>query len=209
MGERAGSLPLVGGELCLDFCNTTSGRGSPDVIEHLDSYEDVLRWATHAGAVTQAAVAGIRSSLGEAEKTRLLRCALETREAIRAVLEPVAKGMRPSGGSLQSFNALVTKAYAGARIVENGSRLAWRFPSPDAAPDALMGAIVRSAAIVATERDPDRLKICSGRSCGWLFYDTTKNGSRVWCEMQVCGSRAKAHARYRRLRAKRDAADEA
>lgn len=208
MGERAGSLPLVGGELCLDFCNTTSGRGSPDMIEHLDSYGDVLRWAVHAGVMPQAAVVGIRSSLGKAEKTQLLQRALDTREAVRAVLEPVAKGTRPSDGSLRSFNALVAKACAEARIVEDGSRLAWRFPSPDAAPDALMGAIVRSAAIVATERDPARLKICPGRSCGWLFYDTTKNGSRVWCEMQVCGSRAKAHARYHRMRARRDAADE-
>ncbi|MBV9749889.1 MAG: ABATE domain-containing protein [Acetobacteraceae bacterium] len=208
MGERAGSLPLVGGELCLDFCNTTSGRGSPDVIEHLDDYGDVLRWAAHAGVMPQDAVAGIRFSLGDAEKMRLLRRTLDTREAVRAVLEPIAKGTRPSGEALRSFNVLVTRAYAGARIVEDGSRLAWRFPSPDAAPDALMGAIVRSAATVATERDPARLKICPGRGCGWLFYDMTKNGGRVWCEMQVCGSRAKAYARYRQMRARREAADE-
>lgn len=199
MGERAGSLPLVGGELCLDFCNTTSGRGSAEAVEHLGKYGDVLRWAAHAGVLTQASASRIAHSLGEAEKARLLRRTLDVREVIHAVLEPVANGARPSGESLRAFNSLLARARAGARIGEDGGRLAWRFPLPDAKPDGLIGPILRSAATLATERDLARLKTCPGRGCGWLFYDTTKNASRVWCEMQVCGSRAKARARYRRL----------
>jgi predicted RNA-binding Zn ribbon-like protein len=41
---------------------------------------------------------------------------------------------------------------------------------------------------------------CGGDHCGWLFLDETKNRSRRWCEMSVCGNRAKARRHYDRNR---------
>ncbi|MEV6160747.1 CGNR zinc finger domain-containing protein [Streptomyces sp. NPDC052052] len=37
-----------------------------------------------------------------------------------------------------------------------------------------------------------RLKRCSEHACAWVFWDTSKNRSRRWCSMRVCGNRAKA-----------------
>jgi predicted RNA-binding Zn ribbon-like protein len=46
-----------------------------------------------------------------------------------------------------------------------------------------------------------RLKACRG--CGFAYYDTTKNRSRVWCDMATCGSQHKARAwRARQRQAK-------
>jgi predicted RNA-binding Zn ribbon-like protein len=42
----------------------------------------------------------------------------------------------------------------------------------------------------------ERMKICG--NCGWLFIDRSKNKSRTWCDMTVCGNRAKASRHYRR-----------
>jgi predicted RNA-binding Zn ribbon-like protein len=36
-------------------------------------------------------------------------------------------------------------------------------------------------------------------SCEWAFYDWSKNRSGTWCDMAVCGNRAKARA-YRERR---------
>jgi predicted RNA-binding Zn ribbon-like protein len=44
-----------------------------------------------------------------------------------------------------------------------------------------------------------RLRICG--NCGWLFVDRSRNGSRLWCDMAVCGNRQKASRHYRRRRA--------
>jgi predicted RNA-binding Zn ribbon-like protein len=41
-----------------------------------------------------------------------------------------------------------------------------------------------------------RLKACTCRECQWAFYDTTRNRSRTWCSMDVCGNRDKTR-RYR------------
>jgi predicted RNA-binding Zn ribbon-like protein len=41
-----------------------------------------------------------------------------------------------------------------------------------------------------------RLKACTDDGCQWAFYDTTRNRSRTWCSMDVCGNREKTR-RYR------------
>jgi predicted RNA-binding Zn ribbon-like protein len=39
-----------------------------------------------------------------------------------------------------------------------------------------------------------RMKACPDDTCGWAFYDGTKNCSGTWCSMESCGNRAKAKA---------------
>ena len=41
-----------------------------------------------------------------------------------------------------------------------------------------------------------RLKACTDEGCQWAFYDATRNHSRTWCSMDVCGNREKTR-RYR------------
>jgi predicted RNA-binding Zn ribbon-like protein len=41
-----------------------------------------------------------------------------------------------------------------------------------------------------------RLKACTEDECQWAFFDTTRNHSRTWCSMDVCGNREKTR-RYR------------
>jgi predicted RNA-binding Zn ribbon-like protein len=41
-----------------------------------------------------------------------------------------------------------------------------------------------------------RVKACGADACQWAFYDTSRNRSRTWCSMDVCGNREKTR-RYR------------
>ena len=45
-----------------------------------------------------------------------------------------------------------------------------------------------------------RVKACRKASCGWVFYDHSRNRSSNWCSMTICGNREKT-AGYRRRRA--------
>jgi predicted RNA-binding Zn ribbon-like protein len=57
-------------------------------------------------------------------------------------------------------------------------------------------AIVAEAAVAGTW---ERLKACPADDCHWAFYDFSRNHSRTWCDMKVCGNRAKARS-YRERR---------
>lgn len=51
-----------------------------------------------------------------------------------------------------------------------------------------------------------RLKICRADDCQWAFFDLSKNRSRTWCAMGVCGNRNKTRAYRARRRAAAPAA---
>jgi predicted RNA-binding Zn ribbon-like protein len=63
---------------------------------------------------------------------------------------------------------------------------------------ALDAATAQSALSLVANPEPDRLKICP--NCEWLFLDRSRNRSRTWCDMAVCGNRTKARRHYRRNR---------
>ncbi len=65
-----------------------------------------------------------------------------------------------------------------------------------AAEKGLDAATAHSVLRLIAMSDPERMKICG--NCGWLFIDRSKNKSRAWCDMAVCGNRAKANRHYRR-----------
>jgi predicted RNA-binding Zn ribbon-like protein len=51
-----------------------------------------------------------------------------------------------------------------------------------------------SALRLLSDTERKRIRICG--NCGWLFIDRSKNRSRIWCDMTVCGNRVKAARHY-------------
>ncbi|MEW1902866.1 MULTISPECIES: CGNR zinc finger domain-containing protein [unclassified Streptomyces] len=45
---------------------------------------------------------------------------------------------------------------------------------------------------------PDRIRACAHEACVLHFFDTSRNGTRRWCSMAVCGNRAKASRHHAR-----------
>ncbi|MEW9834075.1 CGNR zinc finger domain-containing protein [Mesorhizobium marinum] len=50
-----------------------------------------------------------------------------------------------------------------------------------------------------------KIRICA--NCNWLFVDRSRNGSRLWCDMAVCGNRRKARRHYARKVGERELED--
>ncbi|NMB90574.1 MAG: hypothetical protein GYA17_19605 [Chloroflexi bacterium] len=72
----------------------------------------------------------------------------------------------------------------------------------------MLGPVAQSAAELLTSPESDRVRQCAAEDgCGWLFYDTSRNRSRRWCDMGTCGNKAKAQRHYRRMRAAGDQDD--
>src|SRR5438876_127311 len=63
-------------------------------------------------------------------------------------------------------------------------------PSPDDLL-SLLAPIVKSAVDLLSADEVVRVRACAAATCDWLFIDTTKNHTRRWCDMKICGNRAK------------------
>jgi predicted RNA-binding Zn ribbon-like protein len=67
---------------------------------------------------------------------------------------------------------------------------------------SLGNATAHSALSLLSAEMRERLRICG--NCGWLFIDRSKNRSRIWCDMTVCGNRQKASRHYHRKKEARE-----
>ncbi|WP_229786639.1 MULTISPECIES: CGNR zinc finger domain-containing protein [Actinokineospora] len=56
------------------------------------------------------------------------------------------------------------------------------------------GAVLAAASRLAVLDEWERFKICPADDCQWAFFDRSRNRSRTWCSMRVCGNREKARA---------------
>lgn len=52
--------------------------------------------------------------------------------------------------------------------------------------------VLEAAAAAMADGSWPRLKACRADDCQWAFVDTARNRSRQWCDMAICGNRAKA-----------------
>ncbi len=67
--------------------------------------------------------------------------------------------------------------------------------------DALLLPLAEAMGDLICQPDFEGVKICENPKCTLWFYDISKNHTRRWCSMAVCGNRAKAAAHRARKRA--------
>ncbi len=190
-------LELAGNALCLDFANTVNERPVP-ARDYLTGYPELLAWTEHAGGLSPTVLRsplGLRG-LGQADGEEVLARALALRDAVFAVFSAIAGGQAPPAHAVEALSTAYTDALAHAVLRGDdaaGYRLDWN-PADLGLPEAPLWPVARSAGELLLHGPLERIGQCP--SCGWLFLDTSRNGTRRWCNMAVCGSRDKM-ARYR------------
>jgi len=189
---------LTGGLLCLDYANTLDNRTDVHPQELLNSYNDLVLWSQQADVLTEQEAQQIleKAEQHSSETTRVLKRAVEVREAIFRIFKAVAEDESPEDEDLVTLSALVAEAQKHAQIVPNTNGFHWDWTGKRSELDCMLWPVVRSAADFLTSDDLDTVRVCASDSCNWLFIDTSKNHSRRWCNMKSCGNREKARRFY-------------
>ena len=198
--RRPPRFELTGDLLCLDFVNTLDDRPSGEPKELLAHYVDLARFAEDTGILAPHQVDRLieQSAQIPDEAQRALRDAIELRESLYAVLAAVMKKQAAPALALAKLNGFVQDAAQHARLTESGARVEWRLDDPGSSLDSPLWAIARSAADLLASEQMALVRACSSKTCQWLFLDTSKNHRRRWCDMKLCGNRAKAGRFYSR-----------
>ena len=193
---------LVGGARAVDFANTVEWRGDPDARgERLTGYDEFLIWAEAAGLIDAATHRRLTADASRrpAVARKVVREAIAMREALAAVLAG------HDGGALARLNAALSATRFSYRL-ETASDGLRAVATGDV--DALRAPLAQLVQDIVEFLASDRLRRvghCADHRCGWFFVDTSRNGSRLWCDMAGCGNKAKARAFYRRRRTSRAA----
>jgi predicted RNA-binding Zn ribbon-like protein len=163
-----------GGVLALDLANTVVWKD--DALKRLDRLQSLSDIEAFASAAAQFSDCKTKVTKFSTPKTKPEKQRLTSlRNAVDDWLRPIALG-RDSGK-------------AASRLL----KAAWQ-ATQHAAPDDLEYACALSAIQFFQPQKQAHVKVCP--ACRWLFLDSSKNKSRRWCDMKVCGNRAKARAHY-------------
>jgi predicted RNA-binding Zn ribbon-like protein len=192
-------LRKVGGDVALDFANTEDGD-PPE--ECLRGYDDLVAWSVWVGLLSggegERLAAEAEGRPGEAREA--YRDALTLRGALQGVFRAVAEDEAPALRDLETLRLYEREALTRAGLVREGRSFRWEWEDPRDL-SGMLWPIAHAAAGLLTSGNLDRLKLCAG--CYWVFLDASRNRSRRWCTMEVCGTDEKKRryvAKRRRVR---------
>ena len=195
---------IVGGNSALDLVNTVSGWGynPEDWVPDMASF---LPWVRLSGLLnkreTKQAAHLAESSPVTAE--RALASLKELRFALWSLVSSLQQRKPGKPGDLSVINEWMRRLALSEHIAVKHGKVEF-VPSRNVSALELIGLRVTAAALALLRNPPaGRIKTCPGENCGWKFVDQSKNRSRRWCDMAVCGNVAKARE-YRARNLRRD-----
>jgi predicted RNA-binding Zn ribbon-like protein len=192
---------LVASHPALDYVNTLDNRfvaGGPK--ELLTGYSDLLAFVGQSALLNPRQVNALRKKGQSTPAMQALARAHQLREALSSAFYAVAANERPPLDSLKSIDDFSLDAQRHRRLVwapagardENLSRADWVWERSEPAIELPLWAITASAVDLLLSHSMSHVHECGSPTCRWLFLDTSKNHSRRWCDMTICGNRMKA-----------------
>jgi predicted RNA-binding Zn ribbon-like protein len=164
-------------DLVRDYVNTFDLETGIDTIA---TSNELATWLSEQGLVDDL----VEPTGQEVEDARAVR------EAIRELLLANNGVEADAGAASKILEEAARKARLGVRFEDGRPVLA---PEDDGARGAI-GLIVATVAELAPSDEWKRLKTCRDEHCRVAFYDKSRNRSRAWCSMEVCGNREKARS---------------
>lgn len=192
---------LVAGYPALDFTNTLDWRfreSGPD--ELLKSYGDLVRFAEQSRLLASRQAQQLLRTVDERTGARVLKSSTELRETVADVFYTTLDGRSPSAASLKILERFFQAAHLHQALRWKESHLEWDWSGMEGEAELPLWLLSWSAASLMTSAEVHRVRACDNSECRWLFLDTSKNHTRRWCDMKICGNRMKA----RRFKAQRE-----
>jgi len=201
------SFEYLSGDPALDLVNTVDWAASGLAAERLETAQDLVGWAQGAGVLPAAAAERLRRAVVRhpREASRAVEEARAARLVLHDLFAAIAKGERHDQ-AIERFNRLLAGALGHQLVAPQLSgrgapAFRWEWHGLDEHPGAVLYPVLWSAASLLVSPEVDRIRICGGEDCGWMYVDRSRNGLRRWCQMRTCGTREKSRRRREGLTA--------
>ncbi len=184
---------LIAGHPALDLVNTLDWRfrdGNPE--ELLDTYTNLLRFCQQSNLLTSSQSRRILRMISEPVAVRVLSAVKDLREAAAEIFYAALEGRDPAAASIKVVESRFKSGREHQRLLWVDSRLVWDWSQPAYLPELPLWLLSLSTADLMASDAMHKMRECGNLECRWLFLDTSKNHTRRWCDMKVCGNRMKA-----------------
>ena len=184
---------LIGGHPALDLVNTLDWRFRENGPEELlGSYDDLLRFAAQAEILTPKQIRQIVRTGGDRAAADAVVACRQLREAAAQIFYAAVDDRTPPASQIKIVESAFKEAREHQRLAWSAPQLTWEWPAAEAEPDLPFWMLAVSTGRLLLSGQMRLLRACEKPDCRWLFLDTSKNHTRRWCDMKICGNRMKA-----------------
>jgi predicted RNA-binding Zn ribbon-like protein len=195
-------IALDGGLLCLNFVNSVNNRKTDDREDYFKTLHDFIDWTERLKIVNDKTAGKLQAKADRDTESSasFFRHAIDFRELLYTIFRRISVKEKVPFIDLDRFNKAIREYFPFLQVEENadGFKEGWNIETDSF--ERLLAPIVKDSYETILSRNHNRIKECP--NCGWLFYDTTKNGKRRWCSMRSCGSNVKSLEWYYRNKGK-------
>lgn len=191
-GTTKQPFELVGGHPALDLVNTLDWRFREGQQEDsITGYADVVRFVGQCGLMTAPEGRRLIHNIGANKGAQVAAKARELREAAARIFYSAVDGEDPPVETIRELEHYFKDAEAHRLLRRSESHWRWDFPALVTAELPLWILSLETAQLI-TSASMKMLRACGNPECRWLFLDASKNHTRRWCDMKICGNRMKA-----------------
>lgn len=190
---------FLANDASLDFVNTEVMLAGARV-DLLRNFEDLMRW------FEQASLAAMPNLHGFAKvwtPTPEAKAAFREVRALRTTLRNSVERVATGGTIPNALAGMLTEKMQQPRlatdVIYSLGRLTTRPRWILEKPKDLLVVLAHQAANFFATANYSSLRKCENPDCLLYFCDTSKNHTRRWCSMDLCGNRAKVAAFRKRL----------
>jgi len=190
---------FVANDPSLDFVNTEVILAGvrTDLLQSFGDLPQSFALAKVGSAAEMQRLAKVWTDTPEARAT------LQAARALRSVLRNAMERVAGTGRIPSHLANVLTKELQHTRlateVVQSQGKLRTKPRWILEKPWDLLVPIAHYAANFFATADYSAVRKCENPKCILFFYDTSKNHSRRWCSMELCGNRAKVAAFRERL----------
>jgi predicted RNA-binding Zn ribbon-like protein len=190
---------FVGNHPCLDFINTQMiVRGDPTDL--LGGCEDLVVWLVQAHMVDKPHAVAVMKQWGHKDQEQLFEQGVSFRRTLRDMVARIATRKSIPDSAIASINHILSRGPGYPQLIHKKGGYTRQFQSQATPKDGLLVPLAEAASDLLCSVQWSLVKKCGNAACILYFYDTTKNHTRNWCSMQLCGNRKKVAAHYQRKR---------
>jgi predicted RNA-binding Zn ribbon-like protein len=120
----------------------------------------------------------------------------ELRAALARVIGAIISSGAPPPADLDVIANQASRAAGVSKLQHADGKIMRTINVDDAGLNVVGWRLADAAVTLLTSDAMGVVKSCP--RCGWFFLDTSKNRSRRWCSMQMCGSTTKSQRYYYR-----------
>ena len=195
---KAAAFDRCGGHPALDFVNSLDNRfGGRGRVEGLESFGDLLRFTRETALLDAQRALQVARTVTPEAAVRALRAGRALREALAETLYAMVDARPPPAAGLETLEHYFHAADRHRELrwqpdIAGRAALAWSWRLDEGKAELPVWALALAARDLMLGPEIKRMCACEAETCRWLFLDTSRNHTRRWCKMRVCGNRMKA-----------------